>query len=96
MSQIRVTPELLEAEAKKLRTDATNLQTQMKQITGRLNTLHSMWEGKSATSYMAQWQDQQKHFKNTAVMLEAVAKQSDGIATTMRTTDQQISNQIGY
>lgn len=97
MSQIRITPEELEAGASAIESYRENIASEVNALNNKINEVSSNWEGAAQSAFLASYQDlYSPTLKDTfPEILTGIAEQLKAAAKIMRDTDEQLRQAMG-
>ena len=87
---IRMTPEQMRSRAGEYRTQADAVHDVISKMDSLLSALQSEWEGASAQSYEARYQELKPNFIKVEELIQDIATALDNAANTLEQADQGI------
>ena len=90
--QIRMTPDAMHDRTNEYRTEAGNVNSVIARMDSLLSALQSEWEGSSADSYSARYEELRPAFVKAEELINEIAKALDTSANYLAESDQNIAN----
>lgn len=96
MVQIKLTPDELEASATKYTAGASDVREVLGRLTAEQDNISQNWDGTAFEKFEQQFIELSGKVNEFADLLDQINTQLNQVATTIRDTDAEIANKLGF